>query len=239
VAELAFAAAIYFAVRELIEGASEAATQNASQLLRFEHALGIDVEHGLQTVVLHHPTLATASNHIYVWLHWPFLILALVVLFVRDECAYRQLKDVLVVSGIVGLVFFGFFPVAPPRFMPGFVGTVSQAERQHFLPYPMAWSNSVASLPSFHAGWTLVAALLLAQSSRSTIMKIIAFLPGVLVAVAVVATGNHYVVDVLLGSGLSLGALVALRRRETKAATVRAVLSPLPVLWHSGSRARR
>jgi len=239
VAELTFAAAVYFAARELVEGRSEAATQNASRLLRFEHTFGIDVERRVQTFVTHHPTLEAASNHVYVWLHWPFLISALLLLFIRDQGAYRQLKETLIVSGVIGLVIFALVPVAPPRFMPGFVGTVSQAERQHFLPYPAAWSNRVASLPSFHAGWTLVAALLLAHSFRSSVAKVVALLPGLLVATAVVATGNHYVVDVLLGSAISLGALVAVRRREAKPASERAVRSPVPALSHSGSRTRQ
>lgn len=78
-------------------------------------------------------------------------------------------------------------------FMPGFVGTVSQAERTHFLRYPSSWSNRVASLPSFHVGWTLTAAIVLATTLRSPVLKFIALLPGPLVAIAVVATGNHYV----------------------------------------------
>jgi hypothetical protein len=37
-------------------------------------------------------------------------------------------------------LIFAVFPVAPPRFMPGFIGTVSQGERQHFVPHPASWS---------------------------------------------------------------------------------------------------
>jgi membrane-associated phospholipid phosphatase len=211
-AVLVLAAAVYFAVRKLVEGDPETATRNASRLLRFEGTLGIDIEHSVQDFVLNHPLLTDVCNNIYVGLHWPFLIFTFVVLFARDQRAFQRLRDTFIVSGAVGLVIFAMFPVAPPRFMPGFVGTVSQAERQHFLPYHASWSNRVASLPSFHVGWTLTAAIVLASTLRSPVLKFIALLPGPLVAIAVIATGNHYVIDVIVGSGLALGALKIVSR---------------------------
>jgi hypothetical protein len=237
-AVLVAAAAVYFAVRKLVEGSTDAATRNADRLVRLEQAIGIDVERSLQKFTLDHPLVVDWSNHIYVWLHWPFLVLALVVLFARDRRAYQRLRDTLFASGALGLVIFALFPVAPPRFMPGFVGTVSQAERQHFLQYPATWSNRVASLPSFHAGWTLVAAFLLATTFHSRVMKVIAFLPGPLVAVAVVTTGNHYVVDVLVGSVIALTALHIVSRRATET-TVSAPAQEQPAYSHSVSRLRR
>jgi hypothetical protein len=216
-AVLVLAAAVYFAARKLVEGDSDTATRNATRLLRFEGTLGIDIEHTVQDLVLNHPLLSEVFNNIYVGLHWPLLIFTFVVLFARDQRAFQRLRDTFIVSGAVGLVIFATFPVAPPRFMPGLVGTVSQAERQHFLPYPASWSNRVASLPSFHVGWTLTAAIVLASTLRSPVLKFIALLPGPLVAIAVIATGNHYVIDVVAGSVLALGALkIASRGPATK-----------------------
>jgi hypothetical protein len=202
------AAAVYFGVRELVEGSPQSATANAERIMRFERWLGIGFERSVQEFVLDHPTLVEAFNRAYVWLHWPFLIVALVVVFRRDRDAYSRLFGALVASGIIGLVVFATFPVSPPRFESGFVGTVSQAERQHFLPYPADWANRFASMPSFHAGWTLIAGLVLAKTVRSQFVRVMAFLPGPIVAVAVVATGNHYVLDVIVGSAIALGALM-------------------------------
>jgi hypothetical protein len=237
-AVLVFAAAVYFALRKLIEGDVETATRNADRLLRFEAVLGIDVEHTVQHFVLKHPLLSDVCNDIYVGLHWPFLIFTFVILFFRDQRAFRRLKDALIASGAVGLVIFATFPVSPPRFMPGFVGTVSQSERQHFLPYPASWSNRVASLPSFHVGWTLTAAIVLATTLRSPVLKFIALLPGPLVAIAVIATGNHYVIDVVVGSGLALGALTMVSRRPAHHLVPARPRAQLTVL-HSYSRLRR
>ena len=237
-AVLVCAAAVYFAARKLVEGGSEAAAHNATRLMRFEQAIGIDVERSLQGFVLDHPVLVDWANHTYVWLHWPFLIFTFAVLFARDRRAYRHLRDTVMVSGAVGLIIFAVFPVSPPRFLPGFVGTVSQAERQHFLQYPGSWSNRFASLPSFHAGWTLVAAILLATTFRTTIFKIIALLPGPLVVLAVIVTGNHYVIDVIVGSLLSLAALTVVSR-HIAAGYVRSRVHTAPAVLHSASRQRR
>ena len=143
-----------------------------------------------------------------------------------------------VVSGALGLIIFAVFPVAPPRFLPGFVGTVSQAERQHFLLYPGSWSNRFASLPSFHAGWTLVAAILLATSLPGNVMKVIAVLPGPLVALSVIVTGNHFVIDVIVGSLVSLAALTVVSRR-TADGQVPSRERAQPALLHSAYRFRQ
>jgi hypothetical protein len=58
------------------------------------------------------------------------------------------------------------------------------------------------------------------------------------VALAVITTGNHYVVDVLLGAGLSLAALaIVSRRAEDRLVT--APVRPLPAMLHSAYRLRR
>jgi hypothetical protein len=204
------------------------ATANADRLTRLERWIGIGVERSTQQFVLDHPNFVELCNRAYVWLHWPFLIGALVIVFRRDRHAYHRLFGALVASGILGLVIFAAFPVAPPRFAPEFVGTVSQAERQHFLPYPAGWSNRFASMPSFHAGWTLIAGIVLASTMRSRWSKVCVLLPAPLVALAVVATGNHYVLDVIVGCGIAVGALVLISWRPVdRAASLRLDAQPV------------
>lgn len=222
VSVFALAATLYFAVRELVEGSTGRAEANARHLVDIERALHIDIERSIQRFVLDHAVLIELANRAYVWLHWPFLVFAFVVLWRRDRAALRRLRDALIASGAAGLVIFAVLPVAPPRFLPGFVGTVSQAERQHFLTFPADWQNRYASLPSFHAGWTLLAALALASVCSRRATKLAALAPAPLVAMAVIATGNHFVIDVIVGVALSLGASafvkwrVADRKRATE-----------------------
>ena len=159
IATLVLAAATYFGVRIVVEGASGPGDRNADRILRFEKWLGVDIEKTMQDLALESEFLRELGNFSYVWLHWPLLIVAIAFVFFRDERRYLQLRNALFASGAVGLVLFWLYPVSPPRFMPGFIGTVSPEARRHFLDIPVSWSNQYAAFPSFHTGWTLIACL--------------------------------------------------------------------------------
>jgi membrane-associated phospholipid phosphatase len=73
---------------------------------------------------------------------------------------------------------------------------------------------------------------------RSRLLKVIAFLPGPLVAVAVVITGNHYVIDVLVGLAVTLVALQIVSPRTTQG-FVPARPRAQPSLLQSAYRLRR
>lgn len=201
---------MYFGVRVLVEGGRTTALRNAERLLDLERALGLDIELGVQDLVVDRPALRAVGNFSYVWFHWPLLITFLIVLAVRNHERFRQLLSALIVSGAVGLLLFATFPVAPPRFLPGYTGTVSDAARRHYLDYPLSWTNQVASFPSFHAGWTLIACLGLAATFDRRRAQLVIMVPAVLVIVAVVTTGNHYLVDTIAGTAIAVTAWVAL-----------------------------
>lgn len=206
------AAFVYFGVRVLVEGDTPTAVANADRILRLERRLGIDIEQSAQRLVLEHDVVRVLGNLCYVWLHWPLLIGVLYVLYRRSRPHYERLRRALIASGSAGLVLFWLMPTAPPRFMPGFEGTVSDAMRRHYLGYPLTWANRYASFPSFHVGWTLIACLALAATLPSVRSRVLALVPAVLVALAVVTTGNHYVVDAVAGLLIAVGAYVAVGR---------------------------
>jgi membrane-associated phospholipid phosphatase len=199
-----FAASVYFGVRLLVEGSTHEAIRNAERVLRFERWLGIDIERSAQSFVLDNPLWRALGNISYVWFHWPLVIAVLIVLFGRDREVYLRLRRALCASGFVGLVLFWLLPTAPPRFMPGFEGTVSDAARTHYLHYPLSWANRYAAFPSFHVGWTLIACLALAATMAGRGSRLAAMVPAVLVALAVVTTGNHYVTDAVAGTVIAL-----------------------------------
>jgi hypothetical protein len=211
---LVLADAIYVAVRAVTEGAPARAVANAEHLVRFERRIGLDWEHAIQDVVLRESALVDFFNWVYVWMYWPFIVAGIVILFVVDRVRYRLARNAIFLSGSIGMVIFATIPVAPPRFMPGYVGTVSEAARQHFVTSAPHWVNRYAALPSFHAGWTMAVSVVLASMCTSKGLRVLALMPGVLMTVAVVATGNHYVVDVVLGDTISLGCLWGFAWRE-------------------------
>lgn len=195
----------YFGLRVVVEGDRATAVRNAERLLELEARLGIDVERDVQSVVLDHGVISSALSWSYVWLHWPLLIVAMLFLTFRAPAVQARFRTALLLSATVGVVLFATIPMAPPRFMPGFVGTVSDAARRHYLPYSLDWTNQFAAFPSYHVGWTLVACLAVAGVVASRWRWLLA-VPATLVAVAVVGTGNHYVLDSATGAVLALAA---------------------------------
>ena len=206
---LTVGAVVYFGGRVLVEGGADASTRNAQRLIDLEQRLGLDIELSVQRWALDHDSVRIAGNLSYVWLHWPLLLTVLWLLFNLDRTRYRQLRNAMFASGVCGLGLFAFFPMAPPRFMPGFVGTVSDDARRHYLSYPLSWTNRFAAFPSFHVGWTLIACLALAStlhgsstrtSSAVSLSNIAVLVPAALVAFAVISTANHYVIDATVGA---------------------------------------
>jgi len=125
-------------------------------------------------------------------------------------------------SGALGLVVFITYPVAPPRLVdPELVDTVT--ERSHAYRYlqPPNFVNQYAALPSLHAGWDLLVGISIATAGGTLLVRLIGWALPPLMAVAVVATANHYVIDVVAGIALALiGHLIALwlERRRARAA---------------------
>jgi hypothetical protein len=213
---LVIAAVAYLAVRAITQGDPSAAEGNAYEVLHVERLLGLDWERGAQALVLDNDTAVRWFNAIYVWAFWPFLVLALVVLYVRDRARYAVLRNAMFVSGGVGLAVFAVFPVAPPRFLDGFTDTVALVSGQDHLAHPSAFSNEYAAVPSFHVGWTVLAALALLPVLRHAALRVLVLGQGAVMAVTVVVTANHYVVDGVIGVTISLGALLVARRLHAR-----------------------
>jgi uncharacterized membrane protein len=204
--------ALYLGVRAVTQGERTAALGHAHDLLGLERSLGLDWERAWQAVTLRHEPLRVLFDTVYASVYWPMIVGALVLLWRRDRRRYVILRDAMAISGVVGLIVFALYPVAPPRMLDGYVDTVSANARQHFIAHPSSFVNPYAALPSFHAGWVALSALVLAASARRWTVRIATLVPAALMAITVVATANHYVIDVFAGVGLSLlGALVAVR----------------------------
>jgi hypothetical protein len=214
-AMVALAYASYFGVRALTRGDVSRAVAHAAGILRLERRLDLDWETAAQGVVIGRGALVDAVNAVYVWGHWPLLIVGGFLLFHLGRQEYLRLRTVILVSGAVGLVVFGVFPVAPPRLAPsGLQDTVAlHAEAYHSILVP-SLVNEYAAMPSFHAGWNLLLGIELFRVSHNVFVRAFAVLAPLAMAFSVVATANHFVLDVFAGAVVVVLPLVAVSRLD-------------------------
>jgi membrane-associated phospholipid phosphatase len=196
---------VYFRVRGLTEGAVGTANENGLRVLAFEQRLGIDIEERAQALILGDDRLVTFANWVYIWGHWPVIIVVLGWLFVSHRPDYLLLRNAMFISGGIGLVIFATFAVAPPRLLGvGLHDTVSTRSTAYRALQPPALVNQYAAMPSLHVGWNLLVGIAVFRATRHVLLKALAVVGPFLMTVGVVLTGNHYVVDCVLGAMLAL-----------------------------------
>lgn len=207
---VAAAAGCYFLVRGLTEGDEALALDNAGSILDLERTLHLDLEAGLQRVVLERRLWVTIANWIYMWGHWPVIGVSLLALYIVNRRDYVVLRNAMFLSGAVGLVIFATYPVAPPRLLPpdaGYIDTVTTWSNSYRVMQPPALVNKYAAMPSFHVGWNLLVGITMIRSFRNRWIRGVAGVFPLLMAFAVIATANHYVLDLIVGIAIALGGL--------------------------------
>jgi membrane-associated phospholipid phosphatase len=216
----------YFQVRGLTEEAPSIAFRHAHDIMELEQRLGLDQETALQAPVVTSHALETLANWVYIWGHWPVIVVTMFWLAWRHRREFLRLRDAMLISGAMGLVVFVTYPVAPPRLVDNeLIDTVTQNSHAYRVLQPPNFVNQYAAMPSLHAGWDLLVGISIATAGCYLAVRAIGWVLPVLMTYAVVATANHFVVDVIVGLlfaliGLS-GALLLERRRERAAAAGR------------------
>lgn len=199
------AALAYFGVRGLTQSGVARAFAHADQVIDVERSLGIAWETTLQNAILDHGWLVTLANWVYIYGHWPVVACALTWLFVRHREDYLTLRDAMFISGAIGLIIFIAFPTAPPRLIDmGLLDTVTDRSESYRTLQPPGLINKYAAMPSLHFGWNLLVGVVVFRVSRHWLVRAFAIGLPFAMAFAVVATANHFVLDV------PAGALVAL-----------------------------
>jgi hypothetical protein len=162
---------------------------------RFERAIHLPSETGLQRVFLPHPLLVQALNLYYDTLHFPVLIACLVWLFIRHRDLYIRRRTTLALfTGACLLV--QLIPVAPPRMLPA-SGMVDTAVKYHQSVYQATAGfdpDQLSAMPSVHVGWAILVAIMVITAARSR-WRWLALLYPAATTLSVVVTANHYWLD--------------------------------------------
>lgn len=190
----------YIVSRLHTEGTFDAATANADRIVAFETKLGLFFERDLQQLIINSEFLLRVFSTIYSFTFLAFILAALMWLFLVDRANYRIMRNALGVSVVLAAVTIALFPVAPPRLMPelDIVSTVELLGRQH------AFTNEYAAVPSLHVGWMVLAGFVLARSIGGFAGAVAGVVPGTVMMVTVIVSGNHYWIDGVIGTAYTM-----------------------------------
>lgn len=212
---------IYSAIRNANEGGAGEAYENARELIGWQKSLGINHEEVLQDWALHFRPLIIAMNYFYGSLHFVVTGGVGIFLFRRWSDDYPRWRNTLAISTGLALIGFITWPLMPPRLLPesyGFVDTLAK--------YPTFWSfnsgavskisNQFAAMPSVHCVWALWCTCVVVPRAKRDWVKVLFVLYPVGTVMAIVLTGNHFVLDAVGGFAV-LGIGYVLARTFTRA----------------------
>jgi hypothetical protein len=194
---------VYDAITNLAPLRLGAALSHAEGMLRLERSLGIDPELSLDRWLAGHHTLALVVSDYYDNAHFIVTLGLLGWLWWRRADLYRPLRNVLVAVNVIAFAVFWLYPVAPPRMLAqdGFSDIVasSHAFGSWHTGTLASAANQLAAMPSLHMAWAAWCTVVVWRLSRRVWLRGLAVLYPCMTAFAVLATGNHYVLDVLAG----------------------------------------
>lgn len=187
------------AIRIPLEGDVTTSLAHAEDVLALERALSIDVEARVVDAVSG-SSLGTALGWLYTNIHLPVLFAFVAGARLLAPDRYPAIRTTFVLSFVPAVFVIGLYPLAPPHWLPGmgFGGPPTQAELGDASG--ALFHNSTAAAASQHFGFAvLVAAASIWLFPRSRLAWATIAYPA-LVFLVIVGTGNHYVVDCVVGT---------------------------------------
>jgi len=179
------------------------ALSNAWGVLHLERSLHLDPELALDRWLAGHHTLGLILSDYYDNAHFVVTLGLLGWLWWRRADLYRPLRNALVLVNVLGFIVFWRYPVAPPRMLSSYGFTDVVASTHAFGSWHggvlASHANELAAMPSLHMAWAAWCTLALWRLSRRRWLRGLAVLYPCLTALAVLATGNHFVLDILGG----------------------------------------
>ncbi len=194
------------------------AMQHGLWLWDAERMLRLPNEDILQRAVLDAPHwLVVAANRYYVWMHFPVTGFFTAWLYLHRHDLYKRIRAMLIGVSLPALFLQISFPVAPPRLIGvgELVDTMAKFGPSAYADVHSGLANQYAALPSLHAGWALICAVI-AWQMRGHILAKVMTAHLVITTLVVVVTANHYWIDVILGFTMVGVAWFILERHQSR-----------------------
>jgi hypothetical protein len=213
-------------VRLALPAAKHAAFAHPAELYHAEQQAHLNVEPYLNHLVSAHAALAVLTGYYYGTLHFILTPLVLASLYLRRPAAFPRLRSALVLSTIGANIVFWTWPVAPPRLaVPGMndilvTHDILGSADPHGVTSAV---NLYAAMPSLHICWAAWCAAAVVTVTRSR-WRHLAWLYPATTTLVVLASANHFMLDVIGGLAITAVGMAATRMRPVRAAGV--LLSP-------------
>ena len=155
------------------------------------------------------------------WTYWnsEFTVVGLTLLWVylRRHEHFLRFRNWILIANAIGLVGYVLLPTAPPRMYWnfGFVDTLAQfGGLNHGSGLIELAANPYAAMPSLHAADAVIVGVSLAFIVRRRWAKALWLLWPAWVWFSVMATGNHFWLDIVAGVAVALLAALVVYRRQ-------------------------
>ncbi|MEN3341443.1 MAG: hypothetical protein V7644_847 [Actinomycetota bacterium] len=192
----------YMVVRGLVDRDPAKAVLNGIRVIEFEQRTTHHLfEQTAQRVADSSHLLLTAAA----WTYWnsEFTVIGLALLWVylRRHERFARFRNTVLLANVIGLVGYVVMPTAPPWMFPslGFVDGVN-----HSGLLAGSFANPYAAMPSLHAADALIVGVLLAGACKRWYFKALWALWPAWVWFCVIATANHFLLDVVAGIAVAL-----------------------------------
>jgi hypothetical protein len=197
---------VYSLARLLADTNMAPALDRANELLHVESVMGIQWEVPLNQLFSDHRVLGLAGSYWYASLHYVVTPAVLIWLWRLGADRYGPARRALVIGTLLGLAAYISLPTAPPRFISGYTDVLSLHAADGWwggdasAPRGLGGlTNELAAFPSLHAGWSLWVAMALQIYATRKWVRVLGWLYALGTAFVIVGTGNHWVIDALMG----------------------------------------
>ena len=194
---------VYLLTRGLVFDGEGQALANADGIIALERGMGLFIEPAVQEwTISNAQPLAVLLNWVYIVTYWPVILGAALALYMTRRETYFRYRSLIVVNLVLALILFVLFPLAPPFNTVYLVDTIQLYGPTFYGSPAMAHIyNTNAAMPSLHFSWTCILAWLLLNEVKGWHRYLGIGYP-MLTLTAIVVTGNHYILDALVGLAL-------------------------------------
>ena len=175
---------------------------HARDLVGAERATGLLIEPNVQHWAVHAGWPAEVARWGYANLHFKGSCLMLGILYFGFRGSFGFVRNAVFAAMAISVIGYALFPTAPPRFLPelGLDPSSSVTGNNPLLSHPGdALFNPFAAVPSMHVGLSVILAGSLGMLVRPWPLRALFFAYPLLMTYVVVASGNHFVLDAVLG----------------------------------------